>query len=79
LAYIVHYGILFLSFRINGDCSVSWGKQTSASVVLRQFVDELNELLRIGFVVNEHKITVKVKLFECDTQARSYIKGKNGF
>lgn len=43
---------------------------------LHQFVRELNEILRDGLLINEQKVTVSVKCFVCDTQARSYIKGK---
>ncbi|XP_011858724.1 PREDICTED: uncharacterized protein LOC105556248 isoform X2 [Vollenhovia emeryi] len=42
---------------------------------LKQFVHELNEILRDGLIINMQKITVGVKCFVCDTQARSYIKG----
>lgn len=43
---------------------------------LKQFVHELNEILRDGLFINRQKVTVGVKCFVCDTQARSYIKGK---
>lgn len=43
---------------------------------LKQFVHELNEILRDGLIINRQKVTVGVKCFVCDTQARSYIKGK---
>ncbi|TGZ55782.1 Uncharacterized protein DBV15_12106 [Temnothorax longispinosus] len=42
---------------------------------LKQFVHELNEILRDGLIINRQKVTVGVKCFVCDTQARSYIKG----
>lgn len=43
---------------------------------LKQFVHELNKILRDGLFINGQKVTVGVKCFVCDTQARSYIKGK---
>lgn len=43
---------------------------------LKQFIYELNEILRNGLVINGQKVTVGIKCFVCDTQARSYIKGK---
>lgn len=43
---------------------------------LKQFVNELNEILRDGILINRQKITVGIKCFVCDTQGRSYIKGK---
>ncbi|RLU15333.1 hypothetical protein DMN91_012327 [Ooceraea biroi] len=42
---------------------------------LKQFVHELNEILRDGLFINRQKVTVGVKCFVCDTQARSFIKG----
>lgn len=43
---------------------------------LKQFVHELNEILKDGLFINGQKIAVGIKCFVCDTQARSYIKGK---
>jgi len=43
---------------------------------LKQFVHELNEILRDGLFLNLQKVTIGVKCFVCDTQVRSYIKGK---
>ncbi|CAH0562990.1 unnamed protein product [Brassicogethes aeneus] len=44
-----------------------------------QFVDELNNILKNGVLVNEQKIQVKIKYFVCDTPARNFIKGTVGF
>lgn len=41
----------------------------------KQFVHELNEILEDGLFINGQKVTVSIKCFVCDTQARSYIKG----
>lgn len=43
---------------------------------LMQFVDELNDCIQNGIVVNECSIAVKILCFICDTPARSFAKGK---
>lgn len=42
---------------------------------LTPFVEELNELIRIGMLINNFDIKVKVHCFICDSPARSFIKG----
>ena len=44
---------------------------------LRQFVDELNHIIKYGLSINGHKIEVKIKYFVCDTPARNFIKGNS--
>lgn len=45
---------------------------------LRQFVDELNMLIRNGGItINNHALRIKTRAFILDTPARSYIKGNN--
>jgi len=57
--------------------AVYYGESKSPlQLYLKQFVHELNEILRDGLLINLQKVTVGVKCFVCDTQARSYIKGK---
>lgn len=41
------------------------------------FVNEMKEVLNDGILINEHKITVTIRCFICDSPARSFIKGKN--
>lgn len=43
---------------------------------LLQFVDELNDCIQNGLMVNECIIRVKISCFICDTPARSFAKGK---
>lgn len=43
---------------------------------LLEFVDELNDCIQNGLVVNECFIIVKISCFICDTPARSFAKGK---
>lgn len=42
---------------------------------LKPFVDELLPLLQTGIVINNHKITIKLRAFICDSPARAFIKG----
>lgn len=43
---------------------------------LREFVDELNSLLRVGeIIINNHVIRINFKCFIMDTPARALIKG----
>nr|CAH7767570.1 unnamed protein product [Callosobruchus chinensis] len=44
----------------------------------QKFVVELNKVIRTGVKVNNDFFGVKIKLFVCDTQARSFIKGTPG-
>lgn len=46
---------------------------------LRPFVDELNELLRHGVMINGFQIKVFVRCFICDSPARAHIKGTVNF
>lgn len=51
-------------------------KKPPLQLYLKQFVHKLNEILRNGLFINGQKITVGVKCFVRDIQARNYIKGK---
>lgn len=52
------------------------GKPVPVNDFLLPFVNELNDLLRNGIVINGHQITIKIRCFICDTPARSLLKGK---
>lgn len=49
-------------------------KPSSAEEFLRQFVNELNEILQNGLMINRNRIDVKVNAFICDTPARCFLK-----
>lgn len=51
------------------------GKPTVLNDFLIPFVDELNEILLNGVLVNEFQIIITVRCFICDTPARAFIKG----
>lgn len=51
------------------------GKPTDLIGFLDPFVNELNDLLRDGILINDHKISIFVRCFICDTPARAFIKG----
>uniref|UniRef100_A0A1B0DMI0 Transposase domain-containing protein n=1 Tax=Phlebotomus papatasi TaxID=29031 RepID=A0A1B0DMI0_PHLPP len=50
-------------------------KPDNCSVFLKQFVDELEELMANGLVVNNHTLSIKIKCVICDSPARAFIKG----
>lgn len=52
------------------------GKPTPINDVLLPFVNEINDLLINGMVINGYQITIKIRCFVCDTPARSLLKGK---
>lgn len=51
------------------------GKPTVLNDFLDPFVNELNEILENGILINNYQITVSIRCFICDTPARAYIKG----
>lgn len=46
------------------------------SLFFQKFVQELNEVILSGVVINNLKVSIKIKCFVCDTQARSFVKGR---
>lgn len=54
-------------------CGIS--KPNSLSQFIHRFVEELEELMRVGLRLNSHSISVAVRSFICDTPARALIKG----
>lgn len=53
------------------------GKPTPSNDYFSAFVNELNELIENGLIVNDNKIRIKVRCFICDTPGRCLIKGLN--
>lgn len=53
------------------------GKPTVLNDFLGSFINELNDLLRNGMIVNGNTISIKFRCFVCDTPARSFIKGEH--
>lgn len=53
-----------------------FGKPDPVNEILLQFVNELNDVIRNGVVINGHKIAVKLRCFICDTPARVLLKCK---
>lgn len=51
-------------------------KPNNLNDYLHQFVDELNNLLANGILINNHKIALRIRCFICDTPARAFLKGK---
>lgn len=41
----------------------------------KQFVEEVNHLLKSGLIIDGQKINCNIKYFVCDTPARNFIKG----
>lgn len=52
-------------------------KASDIDSFLTPFVDELNEMMANGLLINSHRITVRVRCILCDSPARAYIKGIN--
>ena len=50
------------------------GKPKSLSKYLEDFIEELNNLLKNGIVINGHHFNVEVMCLICDRPARSFIK-----
>lgn len=51
------------------------GKPKPVNDFLFSFVNELNQIIANGIVINGYKIKIKVRCFICDTPARSLLKG----
>lgn len=51
------------------------GKPSSLSEYLDQFVEELNNILENGILINDIKINVRIRCFICDSPARAFLKG----
>lgn len=50
-------------------------KPTDLNAFLNPFVDEMIDILNNGITVDNHKITVKIRCFICDSPARAFVKG----
>lgn len=50
-------------------------KPSNLNEYLREFVTELNKIVRNGVDVNGHLIRILIRAFICDSPARSFIKG----
>lgn len=50
-------------------------KPTDLNEYLKRFVDEMNHLLENGTLINNHRITIRIRCFICDTPARAFLKG----
>lgn len=53
-------------------------KPMSADEYLHDFIEEINQLLDEGIIINRHRFEVKIHSFICDTPARSFLKGVMG-
>lgn len=42
---------------------------------LKPFVDEALPILNAGVIINDHKLSIKIRAFICDSPARAFIKG----
>lgn len=51
------------------------GKPPSIETFLREFVDEMKNLLQHGVVINGFKLQVGIRCFICDSPARAFLKG----
>lgn len=54
-------------------------KPTSLDDFLNQLVEELIDVLKHGIAIKNHKITVKLRCFICDSPARAFLKGSFEF
>ncbi|XP_035773514.1 uncharacterized protein LOC118456663 [Anopheles albimanus] len=52
-------------------------KPNSVEEYLREFVDEIKIITSSGIVINDKKLSVKIRVFICDTPARAFIKVKS--
>lgn len=50
-------------------------KPTSLDEFLHQLVEELIDVLDHGVIINNYKISVKLRCFICDSPARAFLKG----
>lgn len=57
---------------------INCGKGTPSDLFsyLQPFVEEARIMLQEGLVVNNSKITFKIRCFICDSPARAFIKGE---
>lgn len=57
---------------------VFYGDSKPANIVeyLEPFVNEIDEILKRGILVNGHRISVVIRCFICDSPARAFLKGK---
>lgn len=51
-------------------------KPENSSQFLKQFIDELGDLMDNGLIVNGFTLSIKVKCVICDSPARAFIKGE---
>lgn len=51
------------------------GKPTDLNAFLHDFVNEMNDVLTNEIIINDFKISVKLRCFICDSPARAFIKG----
>ncbi|XP_053685668.1 uncharacterized protein LOC128735198 [Sabethes cyaneus] len=54
-------------------------KPTNLDTFLKQLVEELIDVINHGIFINNHKITVKLRCFICDSPARAFLKGVANF
>lgn len=89
-AYAHLFNAAILLIKVRGDnnkvlmVGIYFGPQTPKNVndYLKKFVDELNELIANGLVINENFYNVRLQCFVCDTPAKSFvlnIQGHCGF
>lgn len=50
-------------------------KPNNISAFLERFIDELETIISRGFSIGNHRVTVIVGSFICDSPARSFLKG----
>lgn len=50
-------------------------KPNNISAFLEPFINELETIIRLGLSIGNHRITVIVRAFICDSPARSLLKG----
>lgn len=51
------------------------GKPKILNEFLSPFVNDINDVVREGIVINGYRIDVSVRCFLCDSPARSFLKG----
>uniref|UniRef100_A0A182VVM0 Transposase domain-containing protein n=1 Tax=Anopheles minimus TaxID=112268 RepID=A0A182VVM0_9DIPT len=55
------------------------GKPSDINLFLNPFVDEMEDVLKHGVMINGHIISVSIRCFICDSPARAFIKGVANF